>query len=272
MARVITMRFGHSADYYTVEEVEPEPYYNVIPGFLRDFKQSAVRLQEWVKLQDEMYRKQVGELKPAVSIPQPSLPTTPAWWEVIEAPAVIKPLTKFIGGAWQMIKAPEAPPMIWSRTVEAASIPVEYVPTEPIAPPPQRQPTPAAVLPRQAKIGVTPEQLTRLQTEQKIRDQAIKNYLAQPLAYVWQEDKKLPGILVKTPIGKRTLQPGQAEQMFPLPTIPISPEMYQPPEEQPIYRGWWQVEGGERKNLWEDRKGNEVEGRREIAGTFGEEY
>lgn len=126
-------------------------------------------------------------------------------------------------------------------------------------------------LPPHQPVGVTPEQITRLAVETKIREQQIKNYLATPLSYVWQESKQLPGTLLRVPIKRPMPPPGEIEALFPLPTIP-TPEQLAGfgPEPVRIFKGWLQVEGQPRINVWEDARGNEVQGYRETPGEFGQ--
>lgn len=137
------------------------------------------------------------------------------------------------------------------------------------APPPARVAAPAV---QPAQLTVTPEQITRLVTETKIREAQIKNFLATPIAFVWQESKKLPGRLEKVPVKRPAPTMAEIEQRFPTPSLALDPTLITPPESQPIFRGFIQVEGGRRLSLWEDFRGNEIEGRREIAGTFESEF
>lgn len=136
------------------------------------------------------------------------------------------------------------------------------------------EPPRAPVLERpaaQRKIAVTPEQLTRLAVETKIREQQIKNYLATPLGFVFQESKKFPGVVTQVPIERPTPPPGEIEALFPRPTLPISQELAGlGPTPARVFKGFVQVEGGRRLNLWEDFAGNEVEGFRDQPGEFGQ--
>lgn len=142
-------------------------------------------------------------------------------------------------------------------------------PEPPAAPLPERVAAPAV---QPAKLTVSPEQITRLVTETGIRKQQIKNFLAQPIGYVWQQSNKLPDHLVRVPIKRPTPTMAEIEQRFPAPSLPLDPTLITAPESQPIFRGFIQVEGGRRLNLWEDFRGNEIEGRREIVGAFESEF
>lgn len=140
---------------------------------------------------------------------------------------------------------------------------------EPAAPPPRA--IVQGPLPARRSLGVTPEQITRLVTETKIREQQIKNYLATPLGWVFQESKQLPGTVVRVPVRRPTPPAREIEELFPLPTIPTAQELAGfGPAPVRVFKGWLQVEGQPRINVWEDFQGNEVQGFREVPGEFGQ--
>lgn len=166
---------------------------------------------------------------------------------------------------WRTLATQLRPPLVAPFVTRAEFLP----PTMPLV---------QGRLPTQAPLGVTPEQITRLVTETKIREAQIKNYLNTPIGFVFQESKKLPGVVTQVPIKRPTPPPGEIEALFPLPTIPTASEIAGfGPAPVRVFKGFIELgesgplgPKGKRVNLWEDFAGNEVEGFRQQPGEFGQ--
>lgn len=229
MARVIAMRFGHSVDFETIEEEEPNIYTFPTPTEvvrerpLRAGERAAQQTVEYITDWLDTLSNIGGTRRAEAKLPPPR-------------PAVAPIVPQFISPG-------PVPPRV----------------AAPGRPQPKLELTPAAV-------GA----LRALETE---REKQIKAYVSTPIGYVWQFDKKIPDHLTKIPIPRPPPSPGLIEEMFPRVRLPeaFAPAP-QPPEPVRIFKGWLQVEGQPRINVWEDFAGNEVEGYRGEAGQFGEVF